>query len=61
MVDWTKVLGSGLLMAGAILGKQYADLPNEVILAWGSLVPALWIARPVVTSVGSVLGKIHIR
>ena len=57
MVDWTKILGSGLLMAGAILGKKYADLPNEVILVWGSLVPALWIARPVVDKVSSVMGK----
>jgi len=57
MVDWTKLIGSGLLMAGAILGQKYGDMPNEIILAWGALVPALWVAEPVVEKVGSAISK----
>jgi len=57
MVDWTRLIGSGLLMAGAILGQKYGDMPNEVILAWGSLVPALWVVKPVVEKVGSAIRK----
>jgi len=56
-MDWTKVLGTGLLMAGAILGHQY-ELPNEIVLAWGTLAPALWVAKPVIDKTGYVLGKI---
>jgi len=51
-MDWTKVLGTGVLIAGVILGTIFGDVPKEVVMAWGSLVPALWIAKPVARTLG---------
>ena len=51
-MDWTKVLGSGVLIAGVIVGSLFGDIPKEVIMAWGSLVPALWVAKPLAKTVG---------
>ncbi len=58
-MDWTKIIGSVALMAGAITGKIFSDLPNEIIYIWASIVPALWIAKPVVNVVsGAVSGAV---
>lgn len=52
-MDWTKVLGTGVIIAGVILAKVFAsDIPNEAILAWASLVPALWVAKPIAKTLG---------
>ena len=51
-MDWTKVLGSGVLIAGVIVGSIFGDVPKEVLMAWGSLVPALWVAKPLAKTVG---------
>ena len=52
-MDWTKVLGTSVLIAGVILAKKFAPgIPNEAILAWAALVPALWVAKPVAKTLG---------
>ena len=51
-MDWTKVLGSGVLIAGVIVGSIFGDVPKEVLMAWGVLVPALWAAKPIAKTVG---------
>ena len=56
-MDWTKVIGTGLLMAGAILGRKF-NLPDEIVLAWGTLAPALWVVPPTINKVGSAVGKL---
>ena len=53
MIDWNKILGSGVLIAGCVLSKIFTpDMPNEILLAWGSLVPALWVAKPLAQTIG---------
>ena len=52
-MDWTKVLGTGVLLAGAILMKVFAPtIPNEAVLAVIAVVPALWIAKPIAKTLG---------
>ena len=51
-MDWTKVLGSSVLVAGVIVGSIFGDVPKEVLMAWGALVPALWAAKPIAKAVG---------
>jgi len=54
-----KVGGTVALIAGVILAEKFAsNMPNEVILAWGTLVPALWVIPPVASRVGAALGKL---
>lgn len=51
-MDWTRVLGTGVLIAGVIVGSIFGDVPKEVLMAWGALVPALWVAKPIAKTLG---------
>ena len=57
-MDWTKVLGSAVLLGGAITGKYFNALPTELCLTLAALVPAMWALPPVVSRVGAALGKV---
>jgi len=56
-VDWTKVLGSAVLLGGAIAGRYFNALPNELCLTLASLVPALWTLPTVARALGIKVGE----
>ena len=55
MSDWTRVLGSAVLLGGAIAGRYFNVLPNELCLTLASIVPAMWVFPPVGMAVKSIL------
>ena len=54
-MDWTKVFGSAVLLAGAIAGQYFNALPTEICLTLASLVPALWVIPPVAKAAAKML------
>lgn len=55
--DWTKVLGSAVLLAGAIAGKHLNAFPDELCLTLASLVPALWALPTAAKILGIKIAK----
>lgn len=52
MIDWTKVGGSAVLLAGGICMKMFTNLPDALIITIISLVPAMWALPPIARALG---------
>jgi hypothetical protein len=51
-MDWTKVIGSIVLLAGGICMKVFTNLPDALVMTVLAPVPALWV----LPTVGNILG-----